>query len=157
MHFDSDYVKHQPFCGSREQLHGCRELTCTRDCWHQHSLVLTGTGSRHSQCFSEGPGSIWGSCSYHIQRALQCFCTKRSPGQCVQSSEEHVVLQQHIPSDAGLTNPASWEEEQFFFILVFMRRSAAPCDFPETCNHYAVRAQRNASIFVIVFAINIGI
>lgn len=27
-------------------------------------------------------------------------------------------------------NPASWEEEQFFSFLVFMRRSEAPCDFP---------------------------
>lgn len=78
MHFDSHYVKHQPFCGSREQLHGCRELTCTGDCWHQHSLVLRGTGSRHSQCLSESSGSIWGSCSYHIQRVSQCFCTKRT-------------------------------------------------------------------------------
>lgn len=143
------------FCGFREAATPLQRAHVHRALLDQ--LSLPPTGSAHNtdmaQCWERLSflKTIISKklCSVYVPKRARANVLKALKNTLYCTSTFHQMCVWQI-------NPASWEEEQFFSILAFMRTSTVPHDFSETYNHYAVQTQRNASIFIITLATNRG-
>lgn len=147
------------FCGFREQLYLRRELTCTVYCWRQLSLLLTGSkdNTDMAQCFIKCAGSACGSLKPPSPKLFAGLPYQNEPGPiCVKHWRTHCTIPAHSIRCKSDKSSLLGGRTIFLHSRLYKKVSSTMW-FSETYNHYATQTHRNASVFIIALAINIGI